>query len=68
MTKGKGSGKGLNNKDIRIDRGLELMLESKREIVKPQEKVFEFKFKLFEFEMHFEIKKLSQGANPCKQH
>jgi len=68
MTKGKGSEKGLNNKDIRIDRGLELMLESGREIVKPQEKVFEFKIKLFEFEMTFEIKKRSQGVNPCKQH
>jgi len=58
----------INNKDIRIDRGLELMLESGREILEPQEKTFEFKLKLFKFEMTFEIKKRSQGVNPCKQH
>ena len=34
MTKAKGSERDLNNNDIRVDRGLELMLESGREIVK----------------------------------
>lgn len=67
MTREKGSEKDLNKKDIRVDRGLELMLESRREIVKPKERSIEFKIKLFNFEMTFEIKKRSQGENPCKQ-
>jgi hypothetical protein len=67
MTREKGSEKDLNKKDIRVDRGLELMLESGREIIKPQEKAFEFKIKLFKFEMTLEIKKRSQGEYPCKQ-
>lgn len=67
MTKAKGSKRDLNKTDIRVDRGLELMLESGREIVKPEEKSFEFKIKLFKFELTFEIKKRSQGVDPCKQ-
>jgi hypothetical protein len=67
MTKGKGLKRDLNKTDIRVDRGLELMLESGREIVKPEEKSFEFKIKLFKFELTFEIKKRSQGVDPCKQ-
>ena len=67
MTKAKGLKKDLNKIDIRVDRGLELMLESRREIVKPEEKSFEFKIKLFKFELTFEIKKRSQGVDPCKQ-
>lgn len=68
MTKEKGLRRGLNKKDIHVDRGLELMLESGREIVKPEAKSFEFKIKLFQFELTFEIKKRSQGVDPCKQH
>jgi len=67
MTKAKGSKRDLNKTDIHVDRGLELMLESGREIVKPEEKSFEFKIKLFQFELTFEIKKRSQGVDPCKQ-
>jgi len=67
MTKAKGSERDLNNNDIRVDRGLELMLESGREIVKSKEEVFQFKIKLFKFEVTLEIKKRSQGDDPCKQ-
>ena len=67
MTKAKGSKRDLNKTDIRVDRGLELMLESGREIVKPEEKSFEVEIKLFKFELTFEIKKRSQEEDPCKQ-
>jgi hypothetical protein len=68
MTKEKGPKRDLNKDTIQLDRGLELMLESRREAVEPKEKSIEFKIKLFKFELTFEIKKRSQGEDPWKQH
>lgn len=68
MTKENGLRKNLNSPEIHVDRGLELMLETGREIVKPEEKTFQLNIKLFKFEMTFEIKKRSRREDPCKQH
>ena len=68
MTKEKEPKKVLNKDEIHIDRGLELMLESRREVVEPIAKSIEFKIKLFKFEVSFAINKCSQGNDPCKQH
>lgn len=68
MTKENGLRKNLNSPEIHVDRGLELMLETGREIVKPEEKTFQLNIKLFKLEMTFEIKKRSRREDPCKQH
>lgn len=68
MTKEKDLEKKLNNEDINVDRGLELILSHRREPLKEDQKILSSKLKFFGFEISFTIKKSSQEKKPCKKH
>lgn len=58
----------INNKDINVDRGLELILSHGREPLIEDKKIISFKLKLFNFEISLSIKKSSLEEKPCKRH
>lgn len=58
----------INNKDINVDRGLELILSHGRKTLKEEPLIFRSKFKIFNFEFDFGIRKIFLKEKPCKKH
>jgi len=55
----------INNTDINVDRGLELLLSYEKKI---DNRLISFNIRLFSFDVSFSIKKNSRGNGPCKRH
>lgn len=62
------NGQEINNTDLNVDRGLELLLSHGRKPQKIDNRLLSFNIRLFSFDLSFSIKKSSREDDPCKKH